>query len=69
MNTGDITILGQVMLSSIYPDTDLLGEPTLDEILAEPIIRLIMSRDGVNENDMRGAIDRVQRSYDTLAHA
>jgi hypothetical protein len=57
------------MMSSIYPDTDLLGEPTLEEILAEPIIRLIMSRDGVNETDMRGAIDRVQRSYDTLAHA
>ena len=44
-------------------DTDLHGEPTLEEMLAEPIIRLIMKRDGVDENSMRGQIDRVQQSY------
>jgi len=54
------------MMSSIYPDTDLLGEPSLDEMLAEPIVRLIMQRDGVNETDMRGEMDRVQRVYSTL---
>jgi hypothetical protein len=54
------------MISSIYPDTDLLGEPTLEEMLAEPIVRLIMKRDGVNETDMRGEMDRVQRAYHSL---
>ena len=54
------------MMNSIYPDTDLLGEPTLEEMLAEPIVRLIMKRDGVNETDMRGEMDRVQRAYHSL---
>ena len=49
-------------------DTELLGEPTLEEILAEPIIRLIMKRDGVNETEMRGAIDRVQQVYYPLGN-
>lgn len=54
------------MASSIYPDTDLLGEPTLDEMFAEPIIRLIMQRDGVNDVDLRGAMERVKQAYRTL---
>jgi len=54
---------GQVMMSSIYPDTDLLGEPSLDEIFAEPIVRLIMQRDGVSDTDLRSEIDRVQQAY------
>jgi hypothetical protein len=29
------------------------GEPTLDEIVAEPIIRLLMTRDGVDEETVR----------------
>ena len=28
-------------------------EPSLDEILAEPIVRLLMARDGVDEADLR----------------
>lgn len=54
------------MASDLHLDTELLGEPTLDEILADPIIRLIMERDGVEESKMRGEIDRVQRHYATL---
>lgn len=45
------------------PGNDLRGEPSLDELFAEPIVRLIMRRDGVEESTMRGAIDRVQKSY------
>lgn len=52
------------MFSCAYPDTDLTGEPTLDEILSEPIIRLIMSRDGVAEHDMRNTIERIKSAYD-----
>jgi hypothetical protein len=54
------------MASSLYPDTDLHGEPTLEELLAEPIIRLIMKCDGVDESEMRGQMDRVQHRYDLL---
>ncbi len=54
------------MITSIYPDTDLLGEPTLEEIFAEPIVRLIMKRDGVKDTDLRGEINRVQQAYRTL---
>ena len=48
-------------------DNDLLGEPSLEEMLAEPIIRLIMQRDGVDESSMRGQMDLVQRNYGSLA--
>ena len=54
------------MITGIYPDTDLLGEPTLEEIFAEPIVRLIMRRDGVEDADLREQINRVQQSYRTL---
>ena len=54
------------MISSRAHDTDLHGEPTLEEMLAEPIIRLIMQRDGVDETSMRGQIDLVRQSYRTL---
>lgn len=54
------------MNSSTARDSDLHGEPTLEEILAEPIIRLIMQRDGVDESSMRGQMDLVQRNYASL---
>ena len=61
--------MGQVMMSCFYQDPELLGEPSLEEMFAEPIIRLIMERDGVNHIDLRGEIDRVQESYRTLDRA
>lgn len=51
------------MMSYVHPDRELLGEPTLEEMLADPIVRLIMKRDGVEESDMRRQIDRVKRHY------
>ena len=54
------------MIASIYPDTDLLGEPSLDEMFAEPIVRLIMKRDGVEDKDLRSQIDRVRQAYHAL---
>ena len=51
------------MMSIPYPDSEPLGEPTLEEIFAEPIVRLIMKRDGVKDTDLRSEIDRVQRQY------
>ena len=54
------------MVNSIYLDTDLHGEPPLEDMMADPIVRLIMLCDGVDEGDMRGEIDRVQRHYQSL---
>ena len=51
------------MASNFYSDVELLDEPSLDEMLAEPIIQLIMKRDGVNASDMRGTLDRVLNMY------
>jgi|GEM_PF-3516032 len=34
-------------------------EPTLDELFAEPIIQLVMQRDGVKAQDMRHQLDRM----------
>ena len=31
------------------------GEPTLDEMLADPIVRLLMACDGLNEESVRDA--------------
>ena len=31
---------------------DLSGEPSLDDVLREPVIRLLMARDGVSRNDI-----------------
>ena len=31
----------------------MTGEPTLEELLSEPIIRLLMDSDGVNPSDVR----------------
>lgn len=49
-----------------YPgeEKDLRAEPTLDEVFAEPIVALIMKRDGVASGDMRATIDRIQRRYE-----
>lgn len=55
-----------------YPrqEADLLAEPTLDEVLAEPIVALIMKRDGVVSGDMRDVLERIRRSYEaTLLNA
>ncbi|MES2984139.1 MAG: hypothetical protein V4735_03020 [Pseudomonadota bacterium] len=54
------------MTSYLYTDADLLGEPTLDEILADPMIQLVMKRDGVDERDMRGQIERISQRFQTL---
>lgn len=57
------------MASSSHTDAELLGEPTLAEMLAEPIVQLIMKRDGVRLQDMQGELDRMQRVYEDQALA
>jgi hypothetical protein len=38
-------------------------EPTLDELLNEPIVQLIMERDGVAPDMMRKQIDRLNADF------
>jgi len=54
------------MASLPYCDTSRLGEPSLDEILADPMVQLVMQRDGVADADMRRQIERLQHSLGTL---
>ncbi len=60
------------MGSAVYKQatqSELRDEPSLEEMLAEPIVQLIMQRDGVEAVDMRGVIDRVKRQYISLLGA
>lgn len=41
------------------PAEHLSDEPTLDELFAEPIIQLVMQRDGIRAQDMRHQLDRM----------
>lgn len=40
-----------------------LYEPTLDEILADPIIGLILRRDGLTVNAVRAALDSARQTF------
>lgn len=42
------------------PDDALESEPTLDDVLAEPMVRAVMSRDRVEAEDLRGLLQRVR---------
>ncbi|WGD30545.1 hypothetical protein AncyloWKF20_01500 [Ancylobacter sp. WKF20] len=52
-------------MSSVFlPGADaphLAHEPTLDEILADPIISLILRRDGLTAGAVRATLDRERR--------
>ncbi len=44
-------------------------EPSLDEIMADPMTRLIMRRDRVAEIELRGLLDRLRATRRRLAAA
>jgi hypothetical protein len=35
------------------------GEPSLDDLFAEPIVKMVMERDHVSAHDMRQQLDRM----------
>jgi len=39
----------------------LSGEPTLDEMLADPIVRTLMAHDGLSEEAVRGAFEHAAK--------
>jgi hypothetical protein len=42
------------------PDDALESEPTLDDVLSDPLVRALMSRDRVEAEDLRGMLQRVR---------
>ena len=44
-------------------------EPSLNEIMQEPIIRAVMARDAVGEADVRRLLDGVRATYQTRSNA
>jgi hypothetical protein len=44
-----------------------LEEPPLEEMLADPIVLLVMERDGIGPNEVRAAINQVLERYEALA--
>ena len=42
------------------PDDALESEPTLDDVLADPLVRAVMSRDRVEAEDLRGLLQRAR---------
>ena len=38
------------------------GEPTLDDMLADPIVKLLMSSDGVRSNDLERLLNAAKQS-------
>ena len=47
---------------------DLSGEPSLDDVLREPAIRLLMARDGVSRNDIETLAAERQREPRAKEH-
>jgi hypothetical protein len=43
------------------PDADLSGEPTLEEMLSDPVVMSMMRRDGVSRMDIIQVFDRWER--------
>ncbi len=39
---------------------ELNGEPTVDELLSDPIAQLIMRYDGIDENDVRDVMEKAR---------
>lgn len=40
-------------------ETPLFAEPTVDDMLADPIVQLVMQRDGVEEAELRRTLRRL----------
>ncbi len=44
-------------------------DPTIDELLGEPIIRTLMARDGVRAEEIRVLMDRAQARAETTSRS
>ena len=57
------------MASTPSSSLSLCDELTLDDLMADPIVQLVMQRDGVNSADMLGELHRVRQAYGEMAMA
>ncbi len=48
-------------------DPNVYGEVILDELLAEPIVRLVMARDGVDARSIRDLASSLARDFDFVS--
>ena len=55
------------MAGTSYKEHDTLGEPSLDELFAEPIVQLFMARDGLSARDVLGQLNRVLQLFPAAA--
>lgn len=60
-------------MASVIPslpsfDPCVLMEPSLDDLLGEPIVQLFMARDHLDASEMRQQIERIRRES-TIANA
>jgi len=46
----------------------LKGEPSLEETLADPIVRLVLARSGLTVQDLHGVIEEAARKLPTVSH-
>jgi len=44
------------------------GEPTLDEILSDPIVRALMEADGVDRQELEAMLSRIARRSSVVRH-
>jgi hypothetical protein len=42
------------------PEDELEREPTLEDVLSDPLVRALMTRDRVEAEDVRGMLDRLR---------
>jgi len=42
-------------------------EPSLDDLLSEPIVMMMMARDGVTEDEIRILVSRVKEGWRTIS--
>lgn len=55
------SILSRASELTHYPEVRMSGEISLDEIMADPIIRQLVAADRLNESDVRLTIARARK--------
>ncbi len=43
--------------------SELAGEPSIPEMLADPIVQAVMARDGVTQREVEGLINTARRKF------
>lgn len=60
---GYVMLTGEICDGPFVSTAHARGDSNLDDILAEPIVRLLMARDGVEEHEVRRLLDSARRRW------